>query len=98
LLDPAGIEEERRLCYVGITRAKQHLYFSFARSRYQYGTRIGTIPSRFLHDIPESLLQYDTPQVKRDVSDSSSRRIVVDEDMAESILNGDLDIEVFLES
>lgn len=98
LFDPEGIEEERRLCYVGITRAKQFLYFSFARSRYQYGSRIGTIPSRFLSDIPDSLLKYDTPQIKREVSDSSARRIVVDEDMAESILNGDLDIEVFLES
>lgn len=98
LFDPAGIEEERRLCYVGITRAKQHLYFSFARSRYQFGTRIGTIPSRFLHDIPEHLLHYETPQIKREVLNSSERRIVVDEDMAESILNGDLDIEVFLES
>lgn len=99
MFDPEGIEEERRLCYVGITRAKKHLYFSFARSRYQYGSRIGTIPSRFLHDIPENLLQYDTPQIKRETtSESNARRIVVDEDMAESILNGDLDIEVFLES
>lgn len=99
LFDPSGIEEERRLCYVGITRAKQFLYLSFARSRYQYGSRIGTIPSRFLHDIPENLLQYDSPQIKRGTpSEPGSRRIVVDEDMAESILNGDLDIEVFLES
>lgn len=99
MFDPEGIEEERRLCYVGITRAKRHLYFSFARSRYQYGSRIGTIPSRFLHDIPDNLLQYDTPQIKRETpSEPNARRIVVDEDMAESILNGDLDIEVFLES
>ncbi|MDQ5950741.1 MAG: ATP-dependent helicase UvrD/PcrA [Patescibacteria group bacterium] len=100
LFNPEGIEEERRLCYVGITRAKQFLYFSFARSRYQYGSRIGTIPSRFLADIPESLLHYDTPQLKKSTIDNhtSGRRIVVDEDMAEDILRGDLDIEVFLES
>lgn len=100
LFSPDQLEEERRLCYVGITRAKKHLYFSYARSRYQFGTRMGAIPSRFLQDIPESLLLYDSPQKPSYPSggESNARRIVVDEDMAESILNGDLDIEVFLES
>lgn len=100
LFSPEGIEEERRLCYVGITRAKQFLYFSYAHSRYQYGSRIGTIPSRFLADIPEELLHYDSPQLKKSSisNHTSSRRLVVDEDMAEDILRGELDIEVFLES
>lgn len=98
LFNPEGIEEERRLCYVGITRAKQHLYFSYTHSRYQYGSRISTIASRFLHDIPETLLKFDVPQKARAISEPNARRIVIDEDMAESILNGDLDIEVFLES
>lgn len=98
LFDPEGLEEERRLCYVGITRAKNHLYLSYARSRYQYGTRIGTIASRFLHDIPESLLKYDVPQQARTVAEPNARRLVIDQDMAEDILRGDLDIDVFLES
>lgn len=98
MFDPEGVEEERRLCYVGITRAKKHLYFSFTHSRYQYGSRISTIASRFLQDIPESLLKFDVPQKARELSDMGARRVVIDEDMAESILNGDLDIEVFLES
>jgi DNA helicase-2/ATP-dependent DNA helicase PcrA len=52
-----GLEEERRLMYVAITRARQRLYLSFAQSRMLHGqTRYG-IASRFLNEIPESLVQ-----------------------------------------
>jgi DNA helicase-2/ATP-dependent DNA helicase PcrA len=47
-----ALEEERRLCYVGITRAKQFLYLTFARSRFMWGVRRGMFPSRFLKEIP----------------------------------------------
>jgi len=54
--EPGGIEEERRLAYVAITRAKKKLYIMSALSRRQFGTKkIGTI-SRFVHEIPEELL------------------------------------------
>ncbi len=54
--DPKGLEEERRLCYVALTRAKERLYLSFARTRSLYGEKMWNDPSRFLRDIPEHLL------------------------------------------
>jgi len=57
LLEKTQIEEERRLCYVGITRAKEKLYLSYAAQRWQYGTRTYSTQSRFLHDIPPALLE-----------------------------------------
>lgn len=101
LFEADGIEEERRLCYVGITRAKKQLYFSYTRSRYMYGSRTSSIPSRFLQDVPGHLIKYEVPAgspYKQYSNSDNARRIVVDEDMAEDILRGDLDIEVFLES
>ena len=50
------MEEERRLAYVGITRAKEKLYMTYTRSRLYFGTRSGAIPSRFLGTIPEKLI------------------------------------------
>jgi DNA helicase II / ATP-dependent DNA helicase PcrA len=55
--DVSRLEEERRLCYVGITRAKRLLYLTYAESRFLYGRESYPRPSRFLKDIPESLLQ-----------------------------------------
>ena len=51
--DPAQMEEERRVCYVGMTRAQQRLYLTRARRRFQQGAFRGALPSRFLSDIPE---------------------------------------------
>lgn len=56
ILDPSQMEEERRLAYVGITRARHKLFLSYARSRLYFGTRSNNLPSRFLANIPESLL------------------------------------------
>ncbi|MDP2901749.1 MAG: DNA helicase II [Methylovulum sp.] len=57
-LDDAGrLEEERRLCYVGITRAMQQLYLSYAESRRLYGRETYPRPSRFLREIPAECLQ-----------------------------------------
>src|SRR5437588_5351605 len=55
LEDPQQMEEERRLCYVGITRAKEHLYLVHAARRTFYGNTMVNPPSRFLTDIPERL-------------------------------------------
>ena len=51
------MEEERRLAYVGITRAKRHLYLVSARRRTVFGNEQSNLPSRFVKDIPESLLK-----------------------------------------
>ena len=54
--DSEQLEEERRLCYVGITRAKERLYLTFANTRMLYGKTLSNTPSRFLSDIPEHLI------------------------------------------
>ncbi len=66
LLDKEQMEEERRLCYVGITRAKEKLYLTYARRRMIYGTISSALPSRFLNDIPARL-------VKKEISHSFTR-------------------------
>lgn len=57
LMDRAEMEEERRLCYVGITRAKERLYLLYARRRLFFGTYSQGVLSRFIADIPEGLLE-----------------------------------------
>jgi DNA helicase II / ATP-dependent DNA helicase PcrA len=57
LNDPASLEEERRLCYVGITRAQEVLYISYALERRLYGNRERAIPSQFLGELPPELLE-----------------------------------------
>jgi DNA helicase II / ATP-dependent DNA helicase PcrA len=55
--DPTQVEEERRLCYVGITRAMQKLILTYAESRRLYGEDNYHAPSRFLREIPKTLIQ-----------------------------------------
>jgi len=57
LFDPGQLEEERRLAYVGITRAKNLLYLSYASKRLYFGENVSNPPSRFIIDIPEDLLE-----------------------------------------
>jgi DNA helicase-2/ATP-dependent DNA helicase PcrA len=54
--DPNALEEERRLCYVGITRAQERLYLSHARERRLYGSREPAVSSQFLKELPEELV------------------------------------------
>jgi DNA helicase II / ATP-dependent DNA helicase PcrA len=56
LEDAASLEEERRLCYVGITRAQERLFISHARERRLYGSREPASPSLFLAELPKELL------------------------------------------
>jgi DNA helicase-2/ATP-dependent DNA helicase PcrA len=58
LINTWQMEEERRLCYVGVTRAKQKLYLVAARTRQLYGSTMANPPSRFLADIPNHLVEY----------------------------------------
>lgn len=51
------MEEERRLCYVGITRAKRELYLTAAKNRLQHGQRVYNMPSRFLKEIPSKFIE-----------------------------------------
>jgi DNA helicase-2/ATP-dependent DNA helicase PcrA len=56
LYDRADLEEERRLFYVAITRAKSRLWITYANSRYRFGQLVSNEPSRFIEEIPESHL------------------------------------------
>jgi len=58
-IEEDNIEEERRLMYVGITRAKRSLALTYAAARKQFGEKIETIPSRFLDELPEDDLQWE---------------------------------------
>lgn len=58
LQEPGGIAEERRLMYVGITRARELLYLTLATSRAMFGDIANSLPSRFLHDIPDELITW----------------------------------------
>jgi DNA helicase-2/ATP-dependent DNA helicase PcrA len=61
-LDEGGLEEERRLCYVGITRAQRDLYLTYARTRNVFGARSFGAPSRFIAEIPDKLTDRDEQQ------------------------------------
>jgi DNA helicase-2/ATP-dependent DNA helicase PcrA len=56
-IDEGNLEEERRLCYVGLTRAREFLSLTYARNRTLFGARGGGIPSRFLAEIPAHLVE-----------------------------------------
>lgn len=58
IYNPADIEEERRLAYVGITRAKKQLYLTNARTRLLYGSTSHNAPSRFVNEIPDELIEH----------------------------------------
>ena len=70
LLDPSEMEEERRLAYVGITRAMDKLYLIYARSRMWFGQRNSNTISRFVSDIPENLLEANIQPTKKINKDS----------------------------
>lgn len=60
ILDPSELEEERRLCYVAITRAKEKLILSYARYRNMFGSLQVNLPSRFIGEIPGDLVKVET--------------------------------------
>jgi DNA helicase-2/ATP-dependent DNA helicase PcrA len=61
-----GLEEERRLAYVAITRARSRLYLSHAQTRMLHGQTRYNIPSRFLEEIPQQLMKWLTPRFSRE--------------------------------
>lgn len=132
LWEKQQMEEERRLCYVGITRAKEKLYFTYARTRWQYGKSSNTLRSRFLNEIHSDLLDESLQPQKHDYKnqknswgggsswDESShwqrnssqssktqkssqykkpaRRLVLDDDTFDALMNDEMDIKAFLDS
>ncbi len=70
------LEEERRLMYVGMTRAQKALYLCYAARRRKYGAYMDTMPSLFLDEIPDELLQYDSSKktVRRTSKKKSTSR------------------------
>jgi DNA helicase II / ATP-dependent DNA helicase PcrA len=59
-IEAGDVDEERRLCYVGITRARRELYMTYTRERALYGQRNVSVPSRFIGEIPESLTDMES--------------------------------------
>ncbi|WP_426359125.1 DNA helicase Rep [Pseudocolwellia sp. HL-MZ19] len=64
-MDEGNVEEERRLAYVGITRAQKELIFTYARERRQFGEVSRTEASRFLHELPQDDLSWELTQAKK---------------------------------
>jgi DNA helicase-2/ATP-dependent DNA helicase PcrA len=85
--DLAGLEEERRLCYVGATRAMRHLYFTYAEQRRLYGVDTYGQPSRFISELPAELVEEIRPrlQVSRP---AFTRRNLVEESPAPGMRMG----------
>lgn len=86
------LEEERRLCYVGITRAEQKLYLTYAEQRRLHGREQYNTPSRFIEEIPSHLLQEVRPrmQVTRPVYQPLKQSSIADEEGQESIRIGQM--------
>jgi DNA helicase-2/ATP-dependent DNA helicase PcrA len=80
------LEEERRLCYVGITRTQEKLHLSYATSRRLYGQHAANLPSRFLTEIPTELLEFRGQALADDevTAHDSPDEIKVDYDLDES--------------
>ena len=66
-MDEGNVEEERRLAYVGITRAQKELIFTYARERRQFGEVARTEASRFLHELPQDDLSWELTQTKQSI-------------------------------
>jgi DNA helicase-2/ATP-dependent DNA helicase PcrA len=72
--DEAGLEEERRLCYVAMTRAMEHLFLTCAAERFRFGDRTYQSPSRFLQEIPDDLIETLGTAIRGARSGSNSSR------------------------
>ena len=80
LMQIEDVEEERRLMYVAMTRAKTKLHLTLTRSRLMYGGRQVSSPSRFLSEIPQELLRLAQKRYEERDVDYDARRIIVEEE------------------
>jgi DNA helicase-2/ATP-dependent DNA helicase PcrA len=85
LYDQSEMEEERRLCYVGMTRAREELYLTSASSRLIFGNRQYNPPSRFLSDIESTDIAPAIPGGSNEYVSATEPRVVMDEDMDLSV-------------
>jgi len=69
-INPSELEEERRLCYVAITRAKEHLVLTYTKYRRIFGSSSATLPSRFIGEIPAKLMDW---QMIEDFDDNEEK-------------------------
>jgi DNA helicase II / ATP-dependent DNA helicase PcrA len=69
LMDKGQLEEERRLCYVGMTRAKEKLFLTYSRKRLFFGQKTTNIVSRFILELPEQTLEKNLNNMQADVPD-----------------------------
>ncbi len=72
-IDDGCVEEERRLAYVGITRAQRELIFTYARERRQFGEIARTEASRFLHELPQDDLNWELGQTKKKTDEDKAQ-------------------------
>lgn len=95
LQETSELEEERRLCYVGITRAKEKLFLSYAGARFHYGEMTPSIPSRFLADLPRQHLEKvgGAKLSQATVGDLSQ----FDQELIEAVLAGEVDAGALVE-
>lgn len=98
LYDSFQLEEERRLCYVGITRAKQHLCLSYARTRFTYGRGASTIPSRFLSEIPQEIIHIAGENTLHSPIALPFERTLISDDDLDAVLKGEISISTFINS
>lgn len=84
--DDHELEEERRLCYVGMTRSKEKLYLSSAKFRNVYGVRQYNPHSRFLDEIPDSFLDKNDNQTKSTFSDDIDLNVDIEKPLSSSTL------------
>ncbi|MGM0481581.1 MAG: DNA helicase Rep [Pseudomonadota bacterium] len=73
-IDLNDVEEERRLAYVGITRAQHQLFFTMAKERRQFGELMQPQASRFLHELPQDDLEWEHQQAEKSTEDREQQR------------------------
>ncbi len=91
----ADLEEERRLCYVGMTRAKKKLHLTYTQNRMYFGTRSQNMTSRFIEELPEHVTQLQTA-AKTTIGVVSHPPTAADNQLLDDFLAGKIDIEDFL--
>jgi DNA helicase-2/ATP-dependent DNA helicase PcrA len=69
MMDKNELEEERRLCYVGMTRAREKLFLTYCRKRLFFGQKTTNIVSRFILELPEAALERNLNTMENDVPD-----------------------------
>ena len=91
LNDPLEIEEERRLCYVGVTRAQEQLFLTYARERRLWGTREPAVSSQFLQELPGELISSNinlaTTYRRRTRTERTSQAIDIDWSVGDRVLH-----------